>query len=269
MVAAGHSNAKLSPEYDQLAAFYDMWSLADPAAEPSRQFYVETCASEPGTVVELGVGTGRIAIDIAQRGKEIIGIDISSAMLARCRVKFEEAGLSSYLRLIESDVRTFSMSEPAALITFPFRSIGHLLTRQDKLDLFTHVRENLIPGGHFLFDHYVLDENWARNRHGIPQMMCRIDDIDGTCRLVWDVYLFDFNTQRMQCYIMVEELDRAGSVSARTYYPLAFSWLKPEQTHELLLEAGFEIEATYGDFSRTPFVSNSEQQIWLAKRSKS
>jgi len=254
------------PEYDRLANIYDAWSAADPAAEPSRRYYVNLCSTERVPVVELGIGTGRIAIDIARLGIPVIGVDVSAGMGALCRRKFEEAGLQDRLQLLFSDVRDFELPEPTSLIIFPFRSIGHLLTHESKLALLQCVHRNLKPGGKFIFDHYILDEDWARGRHGIPQLMCRIPNQDGSSMLVWDVYHFDFSRQLMDCYITVDELDEAATLVRRTYRPLSFSWIRPEQVRDLLHQANFKVQAVYGDFDGGPLTDTSEQQIWVAER---
>src|SRR5262249_13439038 len=155
-----------------------------------------------------------------------------------CRKKAEALGIADNILLCQADVRYFSLPEPAALITFPFRSIGHLLSSEEKVEMLLNVRRNLKPGGKFLFDHYVFDEAWARNHHGLSHLMCRIPGADGTSSLVWDIYHYDFSHQRMQCFIAVETLDTSGTVLNRTYHPLSFSWILPDQMRGLLYEAG-------------------------------
>ena len=158
-------------EYDSLADIYNFWSSADPAFIPTHDFYVEVSRKAEGLVVELGVGTGRIAIDVAKNGKSVVGVDISSEMLKRCRAELLLAGVSDRISLLQADVRDFELQEKANLIIFPFRSMGHLLSSDDKRLALQHIYGQLLPGGHFLFDHYVFDEQWARAHHGVPRLM--------------------------------------------------------------------------------------------------
>ena len=253
-------------EYDALAEIYDIWSAADPAFIPTHDFYVRTCCDTEGHVVELGVGTGRIAIDVARNGKNITGIDISSAMLERCRSQAESAGVSNRINLIKSDIRNFELPEKANLIIFPFRSIGHLLTLDDKRLALRRVYEQLVLGGRFVFDHYVFDEQWARNHHGIPRLMHGALDTNTGGLFIWDIYLYNIGSQTMQCYIAVERTDAGGNVAKRIYHPLSFSWILPEQMRTLVIEAGFEIEALYGDFVFGAFNESSRDQVWVVRR---
>ncbi len=78
-------------EYDTFASIYDVWTATAPAAERNLPFYVEACRETPGLVVELGVGDGRIAVEVTKAGKPSIGVDSSTEMLHRCRARAQPA----------------------------------------------------------------------------------------------------------------------------------------------------------------------------------
>jgi SAM-dependent methyltransferase len=158
-----------TPEYDTFADIYDIWTTTTPVSARNLPFYVEACCETTGLAVELGVGDGRIAIEVARAGKPITGVDSSTEMLHRCRARAQAAGVLNRLTLIHADFRDFTLPQP-------------------------------------------------------------------------------------------------GVVVRRQYRRLTFSWLEPEQTRTLLEEAGFEIEALYGDFDRNPFSEDSSEQIWIARR---
>lgn len=257
---------KAPPEYDRLVSVYDLWSAADPASGSTLEFYAAESVATAGAVVELGVGNGRIALEVARRGKAITGVDISGAMLGSLREKAEACGVADRVRLIQADAREFSLHEPAALITFPFRSIGHLISDEDKLGALANILLNLQPGGRLLFDHYILSKAWAEAHKGLPHLMCTIGSGANGYTLVWDVYQFDFQTQTMTCYVIEEVINPLGEVLRKTYHPLSFSWIEPQQMEGLLRTAGFEVEAVYGDFDRGPLTDDSRQQIWSARR---
>jgi ubiquinone/menaquinone biosynthesis C-methylase UbiE len=253
-------------EYDTLAEIYELWSTGDPAYFPSHEFYVHLCRKSINNIVELGIGTGRIAIDIAKSGKTVTGIDISSEMLAYCQENAQRAGVEQQITLIQSDFRDFRLPQSAEFIIFPFRSIGHLLTFNDKQLALRQIYENLVPGGHCVFDHYIFNEHWAQTYHGVPRLMYGKLQPDQTGLFIWDIYLYDFPAQQMQCFIVVEKTDEQGQVLQKTYHPLSFSWILPDQVRKLVTEIGFEIEALYGDFSFDPFDEYSENQIWVIRR---
>jgi len=254
------------PEYDILAEVYDVWAAADPVCTPSHDFYVQLCSETEGIIVELGVGTGRIAVDVARRNKPIIGVDISLSMLEQCRSRAVEAGVQDHIELIQCDVRSFTLPQKAHLIVFPFRSIGHLLSLEDKKQTLQRIFDQLTPGGRFVFDHYAFSEQWARSHDGIPRLMHGQLSADRGGLFIWDTYRYDFAAQQMNCFITIEKSDKQGRVLEKTHCPLSFSWILPEQVQRLALEVGFEVEALYGDFSYTNFGASSLDQVWFLRR---
>ncbi|MBT3376936.1 MAG: class I SAM-dependent methyltransferase [Lentisphaerae bacterium] len=255
------------PEYDALAEFYDLWSAADPAFEPTRSFYVDYCRSQPGLVVEIGVGTGRIALDIAATGTRVHGIDVSSTMLETCRKRHGRSPAARTLTLECMDVRDMNIEEEAMVVICPFRTIGHLLTMEAKAEAFARVHDTLAPEGRFVFDHYVFDAQWAHAHNGVPRLMVHETSDNKGGVAIWDTYRYDFTTQRMACTITHERLSPAGEVVSRTHHPLAFSWVTPEQVKEIAGKAGLTVEALYGDFRRSPFTPSSRNQVWILVRS--
>ncbi|MPZ98564.1 MAG: methyltransferase domain-containing protein [Dehalococcoidia bacterium] len=111
------------------------------------EFYRTLALEAGGLVVELGVGTGRIAIPSALAGARVLGIDFSSEMLTFGRRNAAEAGATS-LQLVRGDMRRFALRQPAALVTVPFRTFLHNLTIEDQLATLASVHAALRPGGH-------------------------------------------------------------------------------------------------------------------------
>ncbi len=253
-------------EYEALAPIYDRWSAADPAAGPSTRFYTDLCRDAEEPVVELGVGNGRIAVEIARLGKRVVGVDSSEAMLRRCRQRANRAGVGDRIQCLLADVREFELEAPAPLILFPFRSIGHLCTQPGRIHLARHLRSQLVPGGRFIFDHYVFDKEWARAHDGIPRLMCSWVSDDGSRHVVWDTYRYLFKEQRMECLITVETCDESGVVRDRTHHPLTFSWILEEQVLEMAGAADLRVEAVHGDFHFGAFNEGSQEQVWILRR---
>src|ERR1044072_8734052 len=111
----------MSSWYDSWADRYAESSTGDSADVP---FYVGLAREADGPVVELAVGTGRVAIPVAQAtGRRVVGIDSSSAMLARARERADDARVELDLR--EQDMRDIELEEAAALIYCPGRSLLH------------------------------------------------------------------------------------------------------------------------------------------------
>src|SRR5262245_903865 len=116
-------------------------------------FYVELAREAEGPVVELAVGTGRVAIPVARAiGRSVIGIDSSPAMLDQAR----SAG-GDLLDLRLADMRSLDLEEPAALVYCPFRALLHLETWADRRAVFERVAASLLPGGRFAWNAFAFD----------------------------------------------------------------------------------------------------------------
>src|ERR671937_1988871 len=163
-----------------MSSWYDAW--ADRYAESSTSadtadvpFYVGLARQADGPLVELAVGTGRVAIPVAQATRRrVIGIDSSPAMLAQARLRAVEEGVELDLR--EGDIRELEIEEPAALIYCPGRSLLHLPTWADRRRCFERVAAALRPNGRFAwnafaFDHHIasaIDGQHAGAAPGVP-----------------------------------------------------------------------------------------------------
>src|SRR5262245_22211056 len=144
-------------EYDAFAPFYDRW-----AAEMTEDvaFYVELAREADGPIVELAVGSARVAMPVAEHtGKRVIGIDSSPAMLEVGRARAAEAGVDVDLR--EGDMRDLELEQPAALIYCPARALLHLPTWRDRRLVFERVAANLQPGGHFAWNAFAFNPRIA------------------------------------------------------------------------------------------------------------
>src|SRR5262245_6968430 len=135
--------------YDRIAGIYDPWSRS---VTEDVGFYVEAALASGGPVVELAVGTGRIAIPIAQAGVEVIGVDSSPGMLAVARAAAEEAGVAELVDLRAGDLREPPVSRPVPLVICPFRSLLHMETEREKLRALRAARRLLDERGRFVFD---------------------------------------------------------------------------------------------------------------------
>ena len=226
--------------YDSIARLYDPWSRSVVEDVP---FYVEEARRSGGPVVELAVGTGRIAVPIASDGIRVIGVDSSPGMLEVAAERAKLAGVELDLRL--GDIRDPPVDERVPLVICPFRSFLHLSTDADRRRALRAVRRLLVPGGRFVFDVFTpsrediaeTNDRWVEREPGIWE------------RAVW-------NEAEQTLTLTVRDADVEST--------LQLAWLEPDRWRELLESEGFEIEALHGWFDRTPFVGE-EDTIWLAR----
>jgi SAM-dependent methyltransferase len=223
---------------EQFASRYDEWSAAMTADVP---FYVDLAASIDGPLVELGVGTGRVAIPVAlATGRTVIGIDSSPAMLVKARRAAAAAGVVLDLR--EGDMRDFELDEPAGLIYCPFRALLHLPTWADRRRAFERVADSLRPGGRFAWNAFAFDHHVAARLDGQHQ------DVPVPHTIHYDVA--DGRTDL--------RLDDGATSS--------LWWATKNEWFGLLDVAGLDLEALYGNFDRSPLNVESREYIFVAVR---
>lgn len=254
--------------YDDFADIYDAWCETAPITRENQGFYVRRLVEASGPAVELGVGNGRICIEAARKGKPVLGVDSSRAILELCGKRAHEAGVSDRLTLIEGDFRDFEIPAPAELITIPFHSIGHLLEESDKRKALDNIHRQLLPGGRLIFDHFVFDPEYPM-QPGVPRLRAELTDLEtGRDVILWDATTRDDALQLLRIVAWTDELDSEGDVVRRRCRRIELSWMSPEQSRTLLEETGFEVENAYGDFQENALGPQSTHQIWVARRAR-
>jgi SAM-dependent methyltransferase len=227
--------------YDAIARIYDPWSRT---VVEDVGFYLDEARRSGGPVVELGVGTGRIAVPIAVEGIRVIGIDSSAGMLEVARERGELAGVELDLRF--GDLRDPPLEGGYPLVIIPFRSLLHMQTDVDRRAALGAVRRLLAPAGRFVFDVFTpaaddiadTHRRWLQREPGIFE------------RAEWD-------EDRQTLVLRV----RGQGAEAE----LSLAWLTVAEWRELLGEEGFVVDAVYGWFDRTPW-RGGEDSIWVCRR---
>jgi SAM-dependent methyltransferase len=229
--------------YDPIARIYDPWSRS---VTEDVGFYVDHALASGGPVVELAVGTGRIAIRIAQAGVQVIGVDASPEMLAVAERAAAASGVEHLVELRVGDLAQPPVSERVPLVICPFRSLLHMQDEAAKLRALRAAHTLLDEGGTFVFDVFApsaddIEETngrWLEREHGIYE------------REDWDE-----NERRLQLSV------RSGGAEAT----FDLHWLSAPEWLRLLDVAAFEVEAVYGWFDRRPF-EGDEDMIFVCRR---
>jgi SAM-dependent methyltransferase len=229
--------------YDAIAELYDPWSRS---VTEDVDFYVAEARKAGGPVVELGVGTGRIAVPTAERGVRVIGVDSSAGMLEVCRRRAEEAGVAELLELRLGDLRRPPVQERVRLVTAPFRSLLHLRTDEERLVALRAAFELLEPGGRFVFDVFAPSTEDVEETHG--RWLQREPGI-------WE--RADWDLERRVLTLSVR-----GTGGETT---MALAWISPIEWRALLEAVGFEVLACYGWFDMRPY-AGGEDTVWLTRR---
>jgi SAM-dependent methyltransferase len=231
-----------SSAYDPIARLYDPWSRS---VVEDVAFYVEEAVRSGGPVVELGVGTGRIAVPTAAAGLRVIGVDASAEMLAVAAEQLELGGVASLVDLRQGDLREPPVEGEFPLVTIPFRTLLHMETDRDRRAALTAVRRLLAPGGRLVFDVFTpsdediaeTDGRWLEREAGI-----------------WERADWQLETRTLILRVRGETGDAEMSLA----------WLSVPEWRNHLDAAGFEVEALYGWFDRSPW-NGGEDSVWICR----
>jgi SAM-dependent methyltransferase len=230
--------------YDAIAELYDPWSRS---VTEDVGFYVSEASKGGGPVVELGIGTGRIAIPIARKGIRVIGVDSSREMLTACARRAQAEDVADLVDLRLGDLRRPPLAEQVPLVICPFRSYLHLADDGERVDALKAAHAALVPGGRLIFDVFEpkpddiveTQDRWLEREPGIYE------------RAHWDEGARTLT------------LSVRGPEGAAT---MSLAWTSREEWQQLLEECGFELEACYGWFDRSPH-GDGEDMIFVARRS--
>ena len=224
-------------EYDTWAPVYDAWAahMTEDVAH-----YVSLAREADGPVVELAVGSGRVAIEVVREtGKPVLGIDSSPAMLEIARER--SAGSPLDLRL--GDMRDLELEEPAALIYIPFRSLLHLHGWSNKRRVFERVAASLRTGGRFAFNAFAFNHTVAAR-------------LDGTTQ----------NQNGVVHTLRYTPADNRIDITRDDGAKISLWWATKAEWDGLIETAGLDVEALYGGFEREPLTDESMEYVYIARK---
>lgn len=214
-----------------------------------------------GPVLELGVGTGRVAIPLAKDGHEVVGVDRSRAMLARAESHARRA--RAKVRLVESDMRSFSLDRAFALITIPFNTFL-MLTPEERWPCLARCREHLSETGRLAIDVFQPDPNKiAGVDGGVREEWRRKDPETGHLVTKFSSTRSDVDATRFNWWFD-EELD--GGEIRRITRQATLHFLYRREAELLFPAAGFELDSLHGDYDGSAVGPASPHLLIVARR---
>jgi SAM-dependent methyltransferase len=238
----------------------NLYDLENRDFAPQGPFYLGLARRAAGPALELGCGTGRITIPIAQQGIPISGLDAVPGMLAAARAK--AAGLP--IEWIEADVRSFQIPAQFSLIFGTTGIFQHMLERADQEALLERVRAHLAPGGYFAFDIHFLhpeaiiqmpeEQDWFSYDDARGQKV----RVSGTCH-------YDLIRQVWVETAYRHWQDESGQAQTHKA-PLALRFFFPQELEALLHYNGFTVVEQYGDYDGSPLTADSKSMIYICQR---
>jgi SAM-dependent methyltransferase len=235
---------------ERIAEVYDQWYAGDAAHVTPIVDFLAGHAGD-GPVLELGVGTGRIAIPLAARGLAVSGIDISPEMIAKLR---DKVGGDRVTVSVGDFAEVNAEGGPFQLVYVVLSTFFGLLTQADQVRCFRNVAASLTPGGVFVIEAFVPDP--ARFDRG---QRLDVDDLRGETGLI-SASVHDRATQRIRTrHYAISD----GGISS---YPAEIRYAWPSELDLMARLAGLEPMGRWSGWQGQPFTSASGMHVsaWTA-----
>ncbi len=257
--------------YDTYAFVAELYDQVVPYRDrPDTAFFVEAAQESGGPVLEVGCGTGRILIPTARAGIDIVGLDVSSHMLDVCRQRLLSEGedVQSRAQLVQADMRRFELSQTFRLVTTPFRPFQHLTTVDDQLACLACIHRHLAKGGKLILDLYnpslalLTSDTVAEETGEEPEFT--MPDGRRVIRRIKIVSRDHFN--QVNHAELIYYVAHPDGREERLVHAFPMRYLFRFEAEHLLVRSGFEVEAVYADYDKSPYGSKYPGELIFVAR---
>lgn len=253
--------------YAEWAKWYDLFYSTESGEEVD--FYLREMAESGGPVLEIGVGTGRIAIPAAANRLEVVGVDASAEMLAVAEAKAEAAGpLSGSVVLAQADMRTLDLRRhDFALVTIPARTLLLATSQEDQLATLCSAARHLRPAGRLIFNVFNPTPDLVGDDSETPIEIGEATDPKHNKRFrLTALNRFDTESQINHATQVVEEIGPTGTLTEQARLAVTLRYLHPHEIFSMVEETNLVVESIFGWFDRSPFTEDSEEMIFVCRR---
>lgn len=248
--------------WDDYAAYYD-WENAQTVGRRDIAFWQRMSAPVEGPILELGCGTGRVALPVARRGSTVIGIDRSDSMLARGRARVRRARLGARVKFIRGDIRHLPFPDTTfPLVMAPYGILQSLLDERVLTATLKEVQRVLTRKGTFglelvadlpAWEEYSKKTSMRGKRGPNGKPITLIESVKQDRRK----HITRFEQ---------EFVEGRGKSATRTRFTLAFRTVSVPQMVQRLENAGLAVSAVLGDYQGGPWDLRADVWIILARR---
>lgn len=236
MTSSDYWDAETAATYDESSGFMFAPEVLDPAVD-----FLADLAGD-GAALELAIGTGRVAIPLAERGVAVSGIELSQPMTDVLRAKRAD------LPVVVGDMATATAPGAFSLVYVVWNSIGNLRTQAEQVACFRNAARHLVPGGRFVV------ELWVPGLRRYPPGQAAVPFHVGRHHAGFDTY--DLTTQQGTSHHYHRHDD--GTV---TYGASNFRYIWPAECDLMAQLAGMELERRVADWHGAPFTDDSESHV--------
>jgi SAM-dependent methyltransferase len=247
-------------DYTPFAELYDLFY--DDFTE-DLEMYRGFAERTGGAILEVGSGTGRVALALAEEGHTVVGLELSEAMRAVAQHKADRAQLTDRVRFITGDMRRFKIDQHFGLIIAPLNTFLHNLTLDDQLTTLACCKKHLRPGGLLVLDCFNPDPVQAADDGRLIVQRSVIDQETGQPALLLLSHATDWGHQSQEITYLIDRPDQNGLVQ-RAVLQTSFRFIFRHEMQLLLKVGGFDLKEVYGSYDLEPFDTGSEKIIVVA-----
>ena len=231
---------------DRIAEVYDEWFAVPSDTEATVAFLSDLAGQGP--VLELGIGTGRVALPLAQRGHEIHGIDASEAMVEKLRARTGEIPVTI------GDFAELDIEGEFSLVYVVFNTFFALLSQEDQVRCFSSVARRLREGGVFVIEAFVPDLGRFEQDQTFRTSQVGADHV------ILEASTHDPVGQRI--YAQIISLSEKGA----KFYPVRLRYAWPSELDLMARLAGLRLRERWGGWQWEPFTPSSVRHVSVYER---
>jgi SAM-dependent methyltransferase len=197
-----------------------------------------------GRALEFAIGTGRVAVPLAQRGVPVTGIELSRPMIAQLRTKADETAIP----VVAGDMATARAPGAYTLVYLVYNAISCLLTQSEQVACFRNAARHMAPGGRFVI------ELWVSELRKLPP---------GQRAIVWKSapgYVALDTYDVLHQHVVSHHFTFGAGRQARLFRS-AHRYIWPSELDLMAQLAGFELEARHADWAGTAFIAESQSHV--------
>ncbi len=250
--------------YETVARFYDAEN-AD--KDDDLPLYTALAEQYGEPILDVGCGTGRVMLHLAQAGFRTVGVDHSEAMVARAKRKLAVMpDVAERVRFVVGDVLSVPMEERFGLVVVPYNGFMHFRTQAEQLAALERFHAWTRDGGALVLDLPNAGEAFATQDDGALVLeRTFVEPESGHLVMQQSVSTLERVSQQLFITWIYDELDEEGAVR-RTLAPLTLRYVFPAELDLLLKLSGWRAVARYGDADRAPFQEGSPRLIVVAEK---
>jgi SAM-dependent methyltransferase len=249
--------------YDLIAPYYD---LEHAGYQDDVDLYLNYAAAAGAPILEVGCGSGRLLLPLAEQGYAVVGVDTASAMLKLAQKRVDAAGLTDRVTLVQGDARALRLDQRFRLAFVGLNSFAHFTTRADQQAVLAALATHLLPNGVLILD--LPNADLRRYQEAEGQLFHQgtwTDDTSGERVSHFLAATCDPLARTLEFTHWYDAAPQGGALR-RTIVQTTLALISPGEAELLVEQQGFRLLHVFGDYELNPCEEGSPRLIVVAAR---